>query len=226
MTEAKLARELKAISRELDEILAEEHRATAALDRRFTADHDAIEALLRAVQEARSDGRWRKTKFNIFDVLGRPRLEGAHSSFLAWLLNPGEAHGFGDRFLRKFMRTALGKEPPQTTDVALSPEKSIGDKRFDILVEGNGWRLVIENKVDDFPWKDQCDRYHAYCDELRARNVDAWLVYVTPARRPPGEVPWLSYRDVRLILEQLTPDDSAAMLIQHFCDHVVSDLEV
>lgn len=51
-------------------------------------------------------------------------------------------------------------------------------------------------------------------------------MYVTrPARRPPGTIDWLSYREVRLILESLRPDASAAKAIEHFCEHIISDLE-
>src|ERR1022692_2282659 len=90
MTNVKLANELQAISRELDEILANERAAAIELDRRFAEEHGAIEELLQSVQEAKLGGRWRNTRFNVFDVLGRPRLEEAHSSFLAWVLDPAE----------------------------------------------------------------------------------------------------------------------------------------
>ena len=83
MTNVKLANELQAISQELDEILATERAAALELDRRFAEEHGAIEKLLQSVQEAKLLGRWRNTRFNVFDVLGRPRLEEAHSSFLA-----------------------------------------------------------------------------------------------------------------------------------------------
>jgi hypothetical protein len=226
MTDAKLASELKAISGKLEEICAEERKAAAELDRRFTAEQDAIEALLRSVREVKSDGRWRKTRFNVFDVLGRPRLEGAHSSFLAWLLNPDEAHGLGDLFLRKFMRKAIEEEPPSTTDVSVFAEERIGENQFDIRVKGDRWCLVVENKVDHSAGEDQWKRYEKYCSTLRKLGEKAWLVYVTPPdRQHPSKVPWLSYGDVRLILESLTPAPSAERVIRDFCEHVSSELE-
>ncbi|MCX6625673.1 MAG: hypothetical protein NTY38_32350 [Acidobacteria bacterium] len=62
------------------------------------------------------------------------------------------------------------------------------------------------------------------------RGELAWLVYVTrPARRPTKAIRWLSYHDIRLILElileSLKPTPSAAMVIEHFCEHIMSDLE-
>jgi len=226
MTDARLADELRAISRELDEILAKEREAAFELDRRFAEDHGAIERLLQSVQEAKLGGRWRNTRFNVFDVLGRARREEAHSSFLAWLLDPAEAHGFADALLRKFMRLSLGKEPPSTLDALVSREYRCGDIRFDIHVKGDGWCLIVENKIDDSFWEQQCRKYQEYCKKLMDRGEPAWLVYVTPpGRRPSGTVPWLSYREVRLILESLTPDVSAATVIKHFCEHIFSELE-
>jgi len=226
MTDARLADELGAISRELDEILASEREAAFELDRRFSEDHGAIEKLLESVQEAKLNGRWRNTRFNVFDVLGRPRREEAHSSFLAWLLDPAEAHGLLDAFLREFMRRSLGKEPPSTVDILVSREYRCGDIRFDIHVKGDGWCLIVENKIDNSSWPQQRREYQEYCRRLTDRGEPAWLVYVTPpSRRPSGTVPWLSYRKVRLILESLTPDVSAATMIEHFCEHIISELE-
>jgi len=222
MTNGKLASELQAISRELDELLADEQAAAAELDRRFAEEHGAIEELLQSVQEAQLGGRWRNTRFNVFDVLGRPRLEEAHSSFLAWVLDPAEAHGFGDAFLREFMKRSVGKEPPSTLDVSVSREYRCGSIRFDIHVKGDHWCLVVENKIDDFPWEHQCREYQQYCRKLRDRGEQAWLVYVTPASRPSGTIPWLPYREVRKILESLTPDPSEAAAIEHFCEHIIA----
>ena len=225
MTDGKLASELQAISRELDGILANDRAAAIELDRRFAEEHGAIEELFQSVQEAKLSGRWRNTRFNVFDVLGRPRLEEAHSSFLAWLLDPAEAHGFGDAFLLEFMRRTVGKEPPSTLDVSVSREFRCGGMRFDVHVTGDRWCLVVENKIDDLPWEHQSLEYQEYCRKLINRGEQAWLVYVTPSRRPSGTIPWLSYHDVRLILETLTPDAAAATVIQHFCEHIISDLE-
>jgi len=226
MTNGKLANELQAISRELEDILANERDEASELDRRFAEERGAIEKLLLSVQEAKLGGRWRNTQFNVFDVLGRPRLEMAHSRFLAWLLNPAEAHGLGDSFLRGFMQRSVGKVPPSTLDVSVTPEFRCGDMRFDIHVRGDRWCLIVENKIDDFPWEHQCCEYQEYCRRLKDRGEQAWLVYVTrPARRPSGTIPWLPYREIRQILEALTPATSAAPMIEDFCEHINSDLE-
>lgn len=228
VTKCKLATELRSIERELERIDADEHAAALSRARRFAEDQEAIEKLLKSTEEAKASGRWRNTRLNVFEVLGYCRLEKAHSTILAWLLDPAEAHGFGDEFLRQFMRRAVGTEPPSTTGVTVSPEFECGENRFDIHVAGDGWRLVVENKIDDSPWADQCARYQAYCDRWKKRGQKAWLVYVTlDARRPPRTARhWVPYSDIRRLLESLAPCASAKPLIENFCEHIFCDLKV
>ena len=69
-----------------------------------------------------------------------------------------------------------------------------GRNSFDIHVKGDHWCLVVENKIADFPGADQSSKYEKYCKRMRERG-EAWLVYVTPARRPSNlkAVPhWMS----------------------------------
>lgn len=228
MDNSSLATELRAISQELDQILANEEAAANESRRRFDEESGAIEKLLQSVEEAKRDGRWRNTRSNIFDLLGQSHLEEAHTRFLEWLLNPAESHGFGNAFLLEFLRRAIGGEPPSTEDVWVKREHECGDSRFDVYVEGDRWRLVVENKIHASAGEQQGSDYESYCQRVKNCGEQAWLVYVTrPDRRPSNEtIPWLSYREIRQILESLTPDPSAAMAIEHFCEHVISDLEV
>ena len=46
----------------------------------------------------------REPPFNVFDVLRNAEYEIRHSNVLAWLLDPGQNHGIGDKFLREFVR--------------------------------------------------------------------------------------------------------------------------
>jgi len=72
---------------------------------------DRIEFIARAdrlLADVKS-GVWVKTRCNVFDVLGRPRIEDAHSSALAWLMDPAESHGLGDKFLRAFFKRCSTK---------------------------------------------------------------------------------------------------------------------
>ena len=57
------------------------------------------------------------------------------------------------------MAKAIGTEPRSTLDVTVSPEFRCGRIRFDIHVKGDNWCLVVENKIDDFPWESQSADY-------------------------------------------------------------------
>jgi hypothetical protein len=157
---------------------------------------------------------------------GALAVSGPIQAFLAWLLDPTEAHGLRDSFLRQFMAKAIGTEPRSPMDVTVSAELQCGGMRFDIHVKGDRWCLIVETKIDDFSWQDQSSEYAGYCQKLGNRGEQAWLVYITrPARRPSNSIRWISYSEIRQILERLTPDPSAVTLIEHFCQHIVSDLE-
>ena len=75
MTDAILAKELRVISRKLDEVLADERTVALESERRQAEAKAAIENLLQAVQESKATGRWRNTRLNVFEVLGYCRLE-------------------------------------------------------------------------------------------------------------------------------------------------------
>ena len=40
-------------------------------------------------------------------------------------------------------------------DIEVSAELQCGGMRFDIYVKGDRWCLVVETKIDDFPWENQ-----------------------------------------------------------------------
>ena len=47
------------------------------------------------------------SRFNLFEAIGRTRLEWVHSNVLRFLFDPNETHGLGSRFLRRFLEHAL-----------------------------------------------------------------------------------------------------------------------
>lgn len=50
-------------------------------------------------------------RFNLFEALNITKQEIRHSRFLAYLLDPHEAHGLGDRFLRGLLMAAAEGHP-------------------------------------------------------------------------------------------------------------------
>jgi len=59
--------------------------------------------LISRIKDKKEKGVWRKTYFNLFEILGNQWYEDPHSNLLAWLLNPEETHGLGNVFLEKFI---------------------------------------------------------------------------------------------------------------------------
>lgn len=130
-------------------------------------------------------GEWRSGPASTMGVLGRRHLEVDHSRMLEWLLDPRGHHGLGTKFLAAF-RALAGCDPcvDDLDRVSLSREES----RFvagswglaDVVVRGQNWTLVIENKMWSDQHGNQLDRYFdAYADE------SADFVYLTPGGTHP-----------------------------------------
>jgi hypothetical protein len=120
----------------------------------------SIEQMRKYLSELPDDDPLR-CPISLFGTLGLGRVETAHTSALAWLLNPSQPHGFGSRlldalvsYLAKSPRITAAQEVFAEHRLALSG-KSLG--RLDIYCEGNwntnngnsgSWLLAIEAKVD------------------------------------------------------------------------------
>ena len=100
----------------------------------------------------------RLASFNLFRVLNIEHAEIRHSNVLAWLLTPGETHGLGANFVRRFLSrllmenqdvnvklTAAQVELMRFDDVEVMREY----QNIDILVRSMSgkWCLLIENKI-------------------------------------------------------------------------------
>ncbi|MEI3416245.1 MAG: PD-(D/E)XK nuclease family protein [Christensenellaceae bacterium] len=70
------------------------------------AKFDALQEFLLDIECLDSLTEWTK-RFNLFDILKITRTEIRHSNMLAWLLNPNENHGLGDRVLRGLIRQTV-----------------------------------------------------------------------------------------------------------------------
>lgn len=96
--------------------------------------------------------------FNVFKLCGIDHYENRHSKILAEFLNPHGTHGLGDEFLRLFLAQ-------QRIDFVVTPscevttELSMNKGRMDIVIRGEEWVVVIENKVCATEQEDQLTRY-------------------------------------------------------------------
>ena len=109
------------------------------------------------------------SKFNPIKTMGMERKEIRHSAILAWLLDPQQTHGLGDKFLKAFVSEALrGHDAtiiPSALDISQADMMDAEVRRewrnIDILVisRRNKWIFVIENKYDSGQHTNQLTRY-------------------------------------------------------------------
>ncbi len=148
-----------------------------------------FERLISKVKQMQERGLWRKYHFNIFETLEYHRREDVHSNLLAWLLNPEESHGIGDVFLRAFVEKVFNiKDSSINFPLKVFREKQ-GKGRYDIVVEGNNWWLVIENKIDS---QEQEGQTKGYADDWKYRGIigkNVLLAYLSPSGDQPESCP-------------------------------------
>lgn len=109
------------------------------------------------------------SKFNPIKTMGMARMEIRHSAILAWLLNPQETHGLGDKFLKAFISKSLrghhANMQPSALEVSQADMMDTEVRRewrhIDILLMSprNKWAFVIENKFDSGQHTNQLTRY-------------------------------------------------------------------
>ena len=149
---------------------------------RVKAEADAIVAA----------GRWVSGPADVLSVLGKKRDELAHSRMVAWLVTPTGRHGLGPSFLRAVLDHVWPAEAllhsgfvSVQLEVTRSAVDDIGDARearADIVLEGDGATIVIENKVDAEEGFDQCERlYWSWADQPTETR---WL-FLSPTGRAP-----------------------------------------
>ena len=148
---------------------------------RLNLDATEIRLMLDRVSDRVRNGTWHQTCWNIFDILGRVRLEDAHSDALACLFRPWEAHGLGTQLLQDFVKVATTESLPNTRVNEVETRKTIGRDgwKIDIEVQGDGWIVAIENKIDHSEGPEQTERYASHYRRLRDSGIKVFCVFLT-----------------------------------------------
>lgn len=125
--------------------------------------------------------------FNPFRVLRLEHYEIRHSNFLAWLLNPQESHGLGDVFLKKFLEkinenndTIISTETINKDNITIKREW----QNIDILIEGERFVCVIENKIYSGENGTQLQKYRDII-ENNFSDKKAYFIYLTLNKETP-----------------------------------------
>ena len=187
------------------------------------------------------------SQFNIFEAVGVAGHELRHSDFLGFLLDPGQPHGLGDAFTKRFLQQALMAAEPRRD---LSPIDldawSLRDltvqrewRNIDILLVDETHRVVaaVENKIHSSEHSDQLGRYRRTVEEY----FPGWrqlFVFLTPDGDEPSDeaYAWIDYGAVCDIVERLAEARRSALdpalhtMMMHYGRmlrrHVVPDSEI
>ncbi|WP_411352388.1 PD-(D/E)XK nuclease family protein [Leisingera aquaemixtae] len=180
-------------------------------------------------------------RFNPIKTMKMERMEIRHSAILGWLLDPGETHGLGDRFLKAFLAGAMRGSVQNAGPSAL--EISQADLRdsevrsewlnIDIFIvsERNRWAFVIENKFDSRLHGNQLERYmrkvrgvYKSQEDLKIRGV--FLTLRDENFDNPDYVP-ISYREICTFLARFLAQEAYLLRpeISTFLSHYLEVLQ-
>ena len=170
--------------------------------------HEAMSEMQRQYNCLVSAGRWVTGPSDFLNIIGRARDENTHSRMLAWLLNPTGRHGLGFGLVKRLVEHCTGKPmlaPVAVRRVAFSQWRK--GREADIVVWGQNFTLVIENKVDAPEGSNQCDDLYKH---FKDENMPLFLFLTKDGRCPrTASTPHskcafrtLSWPKVRAMLEE------------------------
>ena len=179
---------------QVEEILVAVREEQSAILRRCEADAN-LEILKKLVEEQRNE-------FDALDFIGQLRFgngqalwgwEEFHSGVVAWLLDPRQRHGLGDRFLKSFLLNA-GLQCSgcsfdwSATEVTQEWENTVdGQKGYlDILIinEAEQALCAIENKVFSSEHSEQLTRYRKALEDSYP-TFARFLLFLSPSGTLP-----------------------------------------
>jgi hypothetical protein len=186
------------------------------------------------------------SKFNLFETLNIYGNEQVHSAFIRWLLDPKEAHGLGDFFLKKFLKKVISENTGNPNLTVSSIDIDVMDmnncfvrleepftskRRADISIfdEDNKLYVLIENKIFSGEGIEQTKEY-AIEAKRKYPDYKRIFIFLTPSGFEPESEEFLiiSYPDIISILKEIITEkkdvigDGPALLIQQY----IRNLEV
>lgn len=177
---------------------------------------------------------------NRFNPIKTMRMEGMeirHSAILAWLLDPRETHGFGDKFLRAFLCEATRGQ--STLDSPTALEISLADLRdadvrrewhnidIFILLPRLNWAFIVENKFDSRQHAGQLEKYEKQVKSLfkpQEGILKVRGIFLTLYEEPPEDKNFASiqYSSICEILPDLIENEAetiredVAIFMRHY----------
>ncbi len=162
----------------------------------------------------------RLNMFNFMEIFKISTAELAHSSFLAWLLNPLEEHGLGDYFLKNFLKKCITKineskrtdiEMPEINElkyqkVIIKTEELLRQKPVDITIRfpDEKFFCLIENKIKHEEKNRQTEIYAKLSKKKYLNYKYYWYIFLTKSGKKAKSEEFISfsYYDIKDLLEQ------------------------
>lgn len=124
---------------------------------------------------------------SIFALGGRGYYENPTTDLLAFFLDPDQVHGFGNCFLRALLACICPQSPPDPT-LVLPPQREVATlngNRIDLLLEGDDWLLILENKILHSQ-SNPFDDYEFYAGTLTHNTRCPYFAVLSPLGETPG----------------------------------------
>lgn len=137
---------------------------------------------------------------SIFAFGGRGYYENPTTDLLAFFLDPAQRHGLGDCFLRSLLSCLDAPSLPQT-GLRLPPQREVttaGGNRIDLLLHGEDWLLVLENKIMHSQMNPFAD-YEQHARSLATKHSNPPLYVVLSPSGKSSRRGWLGLSYARLI---------------------------
>lgn len=158
---------------------------------------------------------------NVFEILRKEKRETAYSNFLAWLFTLEKESSGDNRFLEYFLDLVDKNQYASNALIEVKREEPKENSEADIVVKGNDFLLVIENKVKSSEGKKQTDRLYS---DWSGSEKDEIFVYLTPGYKEGpkcNKFEHITYADIKDILEELdysNKDERVRIMINDFLE--------
>lgn len=172
-------------------------------------------------------------EMSIFSIGSKSYYENPTTEILAFFFDTNAQHQLGDTALKALLHCLPEKYHELDTALAEVPEREVSTKagkRIDLLLEGNDWVVVLENKIfhqQNNPFNEY-EQFVQSEQKVRFGGKQALFVVLSPTgKKPPGDWIGISYSMLISALKaQLAerfisqPIDKWCLLLREFVLHL------
>lgn len=202
----------------------------------------ALRLFFEKVREPLAAARASGDFIDIWAVAGLNRREVRNASVLAWLLDPRGSHGQGAGCLQTFTAQISRVDPTWCLDPSIlrlvrvrTEQRPLGSDRdrVDIAIDGPGFLIFIEVKIDAGEGLNQLSRYAESAAAKAAASADAQghkprtlVVFLSPRplNKPVPGLVHLSWSEVAdaLVEASANAEGTARFVVRSFSKHIRS----